>query len=68
MFATNQFYDPPPYPISTKLGYSLSPQSSLKLRPLERGALMSQCVAPINRNGITKARGDQYNKLPLQIT
>jgi hypothetical protein len=39
--------------ISKKLGYSLSPQpSSLKLR-LERGALVDQCVAPVDRNGIT---------------
>jgi hypothetical protein len=34
--------------ISKKLGYSLSPQP-----PLERGALVDQCVAPVDRNGIT---------------
>jgi hypothetical protein len=38
--------------ISKKLGYRLSPQSSLKLRPLERGALVDRCVAPVDRNGI----------------
>jgi hypothetical protein len=37
-----------PNTISKKLGYSLSPQP-----PLERGALVDRCVAPVDRNGIT---------------
>jgi hypothetical protein len=41
-------YEVRPYTISKKLGYSLSPQP-----PLERGALVDRCVAPVDRNGIS---------------